>query len=219
MVLPMKMLNAATPIFRLTEFNIYPTFSYLRDQSGTYTEFEWAQPVARSRKRAANSIREAREEGVGRKGTGSKPKPRGFPLCDVPMRLGACPLSADGPTGLVVVRRKRGQAPCGTVSRGFKSIQQGASPLSCSRRVMRATGAPNSNSRATPISVSRNGEPNRVDRADQPAGLHSLARRASQGTRTKQLVNNAHIGMLDEFDFARADAELEFFVVEPELMQ
>ena len=28
--------------FQLTEFNIYPTFSYLRDQSATYTEFEFA---------------------------------------------------------------------------------------------------------------------------------------------------------------------------------
>jgi hypothetical protein len=28
--------------FRLTEFNIYPTFSYLRDQSATYNEFEFA---------------------------------------------------------------------------------------------------------------------------------------------------------------------------------
>jgi hypothetical protein len=28
--------------FRLTEFNIYPTFSYLGDQSGTYNEFEFA---------------------------------------------------------------------------------------------------------------------------------------------------------------------------------
>ncbi len=28
--------------FRLTEFNIYPTFSYLADQSATYNEFEFA---------------------------------------------------------------------------------------------------------------------------------------------------------------------------------
>ena len=28
--------------FRLTEFNIYPTFSYLGDQSATYNEFEFA---------------------------------------------------------------------------------------------------------------------------------------------------------------------------------
>ncbi len=28
--------------FRLTEFNIYPTFSYLSDQVGNYTEFEFA---------------------------------------------------------------------------------------------------------------------------------------------------------------------------------
>jgi hypothetical protein len=28
--------------FRLTEFNVYPTFSYLRDQSATYNEFEFA---------------------------------------------------------------------------------------------------------------------------------------------------------------------------------
>jgi hypothetical protein len=30
------------PRFRLTEFNIYPTFSYLRGQSATYNEFEFA---------------------------------------------------------------------------------------------------------------------------------------------------------------------------------
>ncbi|MCP4509671.1 MAG: hypothetical protein GY826_25120 [Fuerstiella sp.] len=31
-----------TPHFRLTEFNIYPTFSYLDDSSATYNEFEFA---------------------------------------------------------------------------------------------------------------------------------------------------------------------------------
>jgi hypothetical protein len=31
-----------TSRFRLTEFNIYPTFSYLADQSATYNEFEFA---------------------------------------------------------------------------------------------------------------------------------------------------------------------------------
>lgn len=30
------------PIIQLKEFNIYPTFSYLRDQVGNYTEFEFA---------------------------------------------------------------------------------------------------------------------------------------------------------------------------------
>jgi hypothetical protein len=30
------------PLFRLSEFNVYPTFSYLGDQLGNYTEFEFA---------------------------------------------------------------------------------------------------------------------------------------------------------------------------------
>ena len=40
----MNCLNGANsgPRFRLTEFNIYPTFSFLADQVGNYTEFEFA---------------------------------------------------------------------------------------------------------------------------------------------------------------------------------